>query len=279
MKEHLHQCPICNASHKCECHEHGGLLYQLFKACDLCFYKRMVSTPAEPRKAVAVLMILVLLAFPTLNARAQMAMERHSRLMVPMTASPAVFQQTANAMHRLRTKQLIGQDTAIDYAVAASSLQIAFAHMDETGMTDNIEKYILANPGRFTDFPAEPELQETFSKVSEDQRKAFVQYIQSNGLKSFHDLLLRGLDKAATLALLKEQNGFTTVTFPQGRTPSDPTDTDPCDSRYWARISFYSGWASLYLGVVGFVLGGPAGVALFWGALAVGGISTVSNPC
>lgn len=275
MKAHKHQCPICNTSHECECHEHGGLLYQLFKACDLCFYKRAVAVLGDPRKAVANMVILALLLFPFAQLRAQ---DRH-RIRVPETASRAVFEQTGASFARLRTKQQLGQDTALDYAIAGANLRTMIAHMDETGLTDSMEKYILENPSRFTEFPNEPELQEAFSRTTVEQREAFVEHIRARGLKAFHQEILSVLDLKTAAMLRQGETHFVTVqnggngfgpraAAPPANSGSGPAGNPTCSN--WAN---YISWAGDYFSIVAFVTG--IGAPAFWIGLAISYIGNV----
>lgn len=271
MKEHTHKCPICDVSHKCECHDFGGKLYQLFKACDLCFYKRMVSVPAEPRKAAAVMVILALLLFPFAQVRAQ---ERQRSVRVPV--STAVFHETGRSFERLRVKLAMGQSvSASDLAMTSASARMMFAHMDETGLTAEWEAYVAANPSRFVDFPAEPELQEGFSKTPADQRQAFIDYVQQNGLKAYHALVIATLDKATELAYLHEQGKFVNAAFPQtqvGGWTSSGTRILP-NGWTWSTVL---GWTSTYLGVMAIPLAGtPLGPALGVISFGLGAIATI----
>lgn len=275
MKEHIHECPQCSKPYNCEEHDCGGRLYHFFNLCPLCFYKRAIAALADPRKAVANMVILALFLFPFAQLRAQ---ERH-RIRVPETASRAVFEQTANAMNRLHTKQLLGQDTALDVAVAASSLQTMFAHEDEVGLTDQIEKYLLSNPGRITDFPNEPELQETFAKVPPDQRQAMADYIRTYGLRNFRGQIVGMLNRTATRMALEQGVRDGHMLAAQYPTQGQRQQRQNQGQDALCTVSFYSGWASLYFGIVSFVIGGPVGTAAFYVGLAVSYYASVVADC
>jgi len=192
--------------------------------------------------------------------------------LVPHTASVAVFQQTGNALQALKVKQDLNLAGAIDYAKVTASLRVMFAHMDETGMTDTLEQYILTNPSRFTDYPTEPELQPIVAQVPLDERVAFLAYIQENGLAAFHKAMLRYLDEQTLAMRLHERGRFRLAQYPTQGQKQQKLNQDPvCEA------SFYTGWASLYFGIIGFVVGGPIGVALFWGGLTLGGYSIITG--
>ena len=235
--------------------------------------KLLRSVLAEPkpfiRQITASVVILGLLMMPVWTARAQEIHRPH----VPEHASVAVFEQTQRSFNRLRTKQALGQDTAVDYAIAATNLRVMFAHMDEVGLTDQAEKYILANPSRFLDYPSEPELQPIFAKLTVQEREGFVQFIRSNGLKALHEQIASTFEQKALAMVLQ---GHAQSAAYQGGARFLLAQ---CGGL--GRIGFYAGWASLYIGVLGMALGvtGPIGAAFFWVGLGLSGVSFSMNNC
>lgn len=248
MKIHPHECSGCKKTFDCDREDCGGRLYQHFSSCNECMYARM---QALPRKALALVVILGLLMMPVWTARAQEIHRPH----VPEHASVAVFEQTQRSIKRLQTKQALGQDTAVDYAIAGANFRVMFAHMDETGMTDSAEKYILANPSRFLDYPSEPELQPIFAKLTVQEREGFVQFIRSNGLKALHEQIASTFEQKA-LAMVQQGHAQSAAYTGGARLMLAQCAGD-------GRVHLYIGWASFYLGIVGAVLGGPIGTAIF----------------
>lgn len=265
MKVHEHECSVCATFFDCDRDDCGGILYQHFSPCNKCMAAR-IQAFTSPRQTVAVMLILALFLFPFAQLRAQ---ERH-RIRVPETASRAVFEQTSQSFARLRTKQLLGQDTALDYAVAGANLRTMVAHMDETGMTDAMEKYILENPSRFTEFPSEPELQETFSRTTVEQREAFIEHIRANGLKAFHQEILSVLDMKTAAMLQQGQTHFLTVQNggngfgPRAAAPPANSGSGPAGNPTCYNWATYISWAGSYFSIVAFVTGfaGPVAFAI-----------------
>lgn len=192
------------------------------------------------RKQIALWTIAAFVLFPLGQAQAHIEVGSHG-IEVPARVHPAVFTDAEASMRQLKTKMDLGQATPQDYALAASSMRTMFGHMEQTGLTSNIEYAITHNQ-----IP-----KEAYANVTDEDREAFVSFVREHGVAAIHQQIVSALESKS----------------------GERLHADWLDPRSFGNMCLGLSIAGIYGGVIGFVVGGPIGTALFWTGLGMAGIS------
>lgn len=167
---------------------------------------------AAVKQFVAGLVVLGLLFVPFEVARAQQLQQNTVRQATSAVPSAAVTKEGLSVFRNLYYKQSQGRAVASDWASAATAARMMFANWDETGFTDSLQSFILANGeselsagqlhSAFVRLSAAgmPQSEQEFTQQYQNSiagREKFVSQIRTSGLRGLHAQIVQALSERA----------------------------------------------------------------------------------
>lgn len=223
-------------------------------------------------KIVAMVVMAALLLMP-LNVAAQ------EEIKVPETVSLAVARTVQRHHAGIYNKVTANEHlTATDFATMAAGLEAHFADLEEAGVTENLQQWILTHESKFIETVPREELLMLWNRakatgqwsknanfqdyvnymdrLSLTHRRFFLTYVREHGLHEVHRQVVAHLYRYSLLA--RNDSGFLTVAMP------------PCDIPWMGIISFY-------LGIVAIPISGGLSLALTYASVGLGAASWISG--